>query len=77
MFSTSLFSILSESVKLYCRHLDNITVKGSKEPIGIYTCDLDTSDVKLRTQKTKSKQFNRVKKKKLLSAIRERKVTSF
>jgi hypothetical protein len=36
---------MSDDIKHFCREIDRVTVKGSIEPIRIYTIDLDYSDL--------------------------------
>jgi len=47
LFSSSLYRWLSPDAQRLCRQLDNITVKGSNEPLGIWTIDVKNFDVDL------------------------------
>lgn len=35
------------------RHVDRVTVKGSKQPMDLYTCDMDTERLKFVQSKKK------------------------
>lgn len=43
LLSGAMFRLFSRETKMECRQIDRVTVKGSLEPIEIYTCDIDTS----------------------------------
>ncbi|KAJ1613356.1 membrane associated adenylyl cyclase [Cryptosporidium canis] len=42
LFSHYLFEKLSVNMKTFCRKIDCVTLKGSKQPIELYTIDIDT-----------------------------------
>jgi hypothetical protein len=48
--SDKFYSLLSKTGKSYCRLCDNVTVKGSKNPMGLYTVDLDLSELKVEKE---------------------------
>ena len=41
MLSGSLYRLLSPKTQNALRHVDRVTVKGSKQPMDLYTCDVD------------------------------------
>ena len=41
LLSEALHSLLTEDVKTLCREVDRVTVKGSNQPIRLYTVDID------------------------------------
>lgn len=43
MISHLLYYVLTPEVRQICREIDRITVKGSNQPIRIYTVDMDVS----------------------------------
>ena len=73
------------------RHIDRVTVKGSIEPMDLYTCDVDIQNLvakvkvasidkynsqKLsKTEKKKLKLYNRLKRKELKKKVLENKTT--
>ena len=46
LLSGPLHLLLSEKVKTICREIDCVTVKGSKQPIKLFTVDVDTDNMK-------------------------------
>jgi len=38
-----LYDFLTEDAKIECRQIDCVTVKGSVEPLRLYTCDVDAN----------------------------------
>jgi hypothetical protein len=58
-----LYRLLSRETKLELRQIDRITVKGSIEPIEIFTCDIDTNILRpdsVRVEEVKDKKLARV-----------------
>lgn len=47
LISGELFKILTGKTQSYMRQVDCVTVKGSSQPIDLYTCDLDFSRIKV------------------------------
>eukprot|EP00744_Colponema_vietnamica_P002709 GILI01004220.1.p1 GENE.GILI01004220.1~~GILI01004220.1.p1 ORF type:complete len:852 (+),score=253.70 GILI01004220.1:189-2744(+) len=47
LVSSAFHDILSKETKRTCRHIDTVTVKGSKQPMGLYTVDIDPSVFKV------------------------------
>lgn len=45
LISNGFVEYASKGTKRYCREIDRVTVKGSNEPIGIFTVDLDLKDL--------------------------------
>ena len=41
LFSGDIYKILTKKTQSYMRQVDCVTVKGSSQPIKIFTCDLD------------------------------------
>lgn len=41
LISGDLYRLMSEDVREYCRHIDTVTVKGSKKAVELYTADMD------------------------------------
>lgn len=41
LVSHHLYDILTEKCQSYLRHIDTVRVRGSQEPLKIYTCDID------------------------------------
>ena len=54
LFSGDLYNILTDKCQHYMRHIDTVVVKGSAEPVRLYTCDVDIT--RLRMTKKDSKQ---------------------
>lgn len=46
LISGQIYELLSEELKLFCRIIDIVTVKGSLEPIKLYTVDLNEEALK-------------------------------
>lgn len=66
--------MLSDPATKYMRHIDRITVKGSKTPMDIYTCDFDVNRIVI-TEKQKN-QFEKAlekKDKKIIRVVERRK----
>lgn len=40
-------------MKQFCRNIDKVTVKGSNEPIGLYTIDLNLNNISPPADKSK------------------------
>jgi class 3 adenylate cyclase len=45
LISHPVYNCLSNRTKAYCRQIDRVTLKGSEEPIGLYTIDIDAENV--------------------------------
>jgi class 3 adenylate cyclase len=43
LLSGALYKLLTPVCQKYMRHIDTVVVKGSSEPVALYTCDMDTS----------------------------------
>ena len=41
LISESLYEMLTEEMKDFCRNIDRVTVKGSEKPVKLYTVDLN------------------------------------
>lgn len=55
LFSGNIYELLSDELKEYCRIIDIVTVKGSIEPIKIYTIDVNED---LKPEKKVRKDFS-------------------
>jgi hypothetical protein len=69
--SEAIITILSNEIKHFCREIDRVTVKGSIEPIRLYTVDLDLDDLEPKVDRfngmtIKEKKSLRDKEKKAL-----------
>ena len=45
LISGPLYRILTSKTQTYMRHIDTVKVKGSKEPMELYTCDVDPNEL--------------------------------
>ena len=50
LFTGQFANILSESTRTKCRQIDHVTVKGSEQPLKLYTCDVDIEAIPVPTQ---------------------------
>ncbi|CAL6379482.1 unnamed protein product [Bathycoccus prasinos] len=50
LFTGQFANILSESTRTKCRQIDHVTVKGSEQPLKLYTCDVDVEAIPVPTQ---------------------------
>ena len=82
---------MTEETKKEMRHIDRVTVKGSIEPVDLYTCDLDlgnlmqkvkvsqldkySSQKLTKTEKKKLKVYNRLRRNELKKKVMENKTT--
>jgi class 3 adenylate cyclase len=46
LISGALFDICTDEIKALCREIDTVTVKGSIQPIRLFTLDLDYDNLK-------------------------------
>ncbi|KAJ1610796.1 membrane associated adenylyl cyclase [Cryptosporidium canis] len=60
LFSHYLFEKLSVNMKTFCRKIDCVTLKGSKQPIELYTIDVDT-EVQIDDKNTTNHQAEKNK----------------
>jgi len=68
LISGKLHKILTKETAKNLRHIDTVTVKGSSEPVELYTCDLDTSKLKVE----RSEKDNISKKEKKAKKVQSR-----
>ncbi len=47
LVSHQLYDIMTEKCQSYLRHIDTVRVRGSQEPLKVYTCDIDPNYIKL------------------------------
>lgn len=64
LLSGAMYKLFSRETKAECRQIDCVTVKGSIEPIQIFTCDIDTTVLRPESQRAedeiKDKKLARV-----------------
>lgn len=53
LISSALFDMLTPEMKAFCRNIDRVTVKGSNQPVGLYTVDLDIANLSPSADKSK------------------------
>eukprot|EP01017_Pseudomicrothorax_dubius_P002834 TRINITY_DN10243_c0_g1_i2.p1 TRINITY_DN10243_c0_g1~~TRINITY_DN10243_c0_g1_i2.p1 ORF type:complete len:923 (-),score=216.37 TRINITY_DN10243_c0_g1_i2:139-2907(-) len=69
LISSALYNFFSSTTKEKCRQIDYVTVKGSLQPIGLFTVDMDISKLELKKVKNiskKEKKRKQIHKKKTL-----------
>ena len=77
LFSGALYDIFSEDIRPLCREIDTVTVKGSIQPIRIYTIDLDYDGLEEKVDRFQDyslkdkKKIRDQEKKKLQKSISE------
>jgi len=49
LFTGQFANILSSSTRTQCRQIDHVTVKGSEQPLRLYTCDVDVEAIPVPT----------------------------
>lgn len=65
LISGQIFELLSEKLKIYCRIIDIVTVKGSLEPIKLYTFDLNEEAFKPYSRERKDFSDKRKREKQI------------
>ena len=64
LISGSLYKALTRATRKYCRQVDYVTMVGSKEPVRLFTVDIDTSklnvELKERQLTEKERKIKRV-----------------
>ena len=63
LISHHLQNLFSEKVRTLCREIDRVTVKGSNSPVGLFTVDVDTSQLMKSSSKKVNKEDSRLKHK--------------
>jgi class 3 adenylate cyclase len=53
LISSAVYEKLTVEMKQFCRNIDRVTVKGSNQPIGLYTVDLDLKNISPPADKSK------------------------
>lgn len=76
LISGALRNLMSEKCKRELRHIDRVTVKGSIEPIDLYTCDTAPNCLKPSEKQEGNQKLSDLQKKVLKNESREKK-TSF
>ena len=46
---------MTEKCQSYLRHIDTVRVRGSQEPLKVYTCDIDPNYIKLEKNDVNSR----------------------
>ena len=81
LISNNLFEILSEKVQFICREIDRVTVKGSKNPVGIFTVDIELENLPVSSVKHLNKEDrnikHRVNKEIIMDGLYENKFRAF
>ena len=64
LISGKLYDIMTTESAAHMRHIDTVTVKGSNEPMRLYTCDLEFTNLKIErvNNKNLTKQEKKAKK---------------
>lgn len=53
LVSSAIYNMLTAEMKPFCRNIDKVTVKGSNQPIGLYTVDIDITNISPPLDKAK------------------------
>lgn len=75
LVSGPLYNIFSDDIKLLCREVDTVTVKGSIQPVKLFTVDVDFEGLRPKKYKLidmdikEKRKINNIKKKKLLNSL--------
>jgi len=72
LISGELYKILTKKTQSYMRQVDCVTVKGSSQPIKLYTCDLDFSGIKVDLKEKNEKTLNQSHQEKQIKKVRQR-----
>lgn len=56
LLSGAMYRLFSRETKQECRQIDRVTVKGSIDPIDVFTCDIDTSVLRPETTRVEDDQ---------------------
>jgi len=77
MLSGSLYRLLSPKTQNALRHVDRVTVKGSKQPMDLYTCDVDPTLLRENKYISRRQQDTKVNKKVLKFISRKRRTERY
>ncbi|EAR83046.2 adenylate/guanylate cyclase domain protein (macronuclear) [Tetrahymena thermophila SB210] len=77
LLSGALYRLLSNKMQSALRHVDRVTVKGSKQPMDLYTCDVDPTLLTENKFVQKRLQDNKVNKKVLKFISRKRRTDRY
>ena len=72
LISETLYKFFSHSAQQHCRQIDRILIKGSSEPLNLYTSDVDLSRVLQGKPADRSKSYFRAKRKALKKGLESR-----
>ena len=73
LFSGELHKILSKKTQSYMRQVDCVTLKGSSQPIKLFTCDLDCSRLQVGARRERSaKTLEQSHQEKQIKRVRQR-----
>ncbi|EGR33312.1 hypothetical protein IMG5_056350 [Ichthyophthirius multifiliis] len=73
LLSGAVYRLLSDKCQSYLRHIDRVTVKGSDQPMDLYTCDVDPNQLQLKIYNLKKQLEQNDKNKKILRFIQRQK----
>ncbi|EGR30957.1 hypothetical protein IMG5_120200 [Ichthyophthirius multifiliis] len=74
LLSGAVYRLLSNKTQKYLRHIDRVTVKGSQQPMDLYTCDMNSNMIQI--EKVKDNiivEINKYENKKVLRFIQRKK----
>ena len=83
LISGALHDIFNEGIKTFCREIDTVTVKGSKQPMRLFTVDLDFENLESQEDKFASMPIKEKKKerenekKQLMNRLEKGRFTTF
>jgi len=63
LVSGALYDIFTDNIKMLCREIDTVTVKGSIQPVRLFTVDVDFE--RLHEKKFKLEHYNIKEKRKI------------
>jgi class 3 adenylate cyclase len=69
LVSNDFMEYTSKETRRYCREIDRVTVKGSIKPVGLFTVDMDLSNLVIAEPLAKDKRASFVERKSLMERI--------
>ncbi|EGR34031.1 hypothetical protein IMG5_026670 [Ichthyophthirius multifiliis] len=73
LVSGAVYRLLSNQTKQYLRHIDRVTVKGSEQPMDLYTCDMDCNLIEIQQLIKQSNENQNEPNKKILKYVQRMK----
>ncbi|EGR29486.1 hypothetical protein IMG5_154690 [Ichthyophthirius multifiliis] len=73
LMSGGLYRMLSQKTQSYIRQVDRVTVKGSYQPMDLYTCDMDQQSLNIKIFPLKNQVEQKGQNKKILRFIQRKK----